>query len=176
MWLDRIRYFYNNKEIIYDLNRELHLVIYTKVLLKDKIDFGLSEGTLLIKDIKENKSMSFDDFYYWWNISRFDEIYSEEESIYNDFNKLKSKVLPVIENIKQPEIKESDSQEERKKKELKIKSNNEKVSKLQNHIKSESEKSNSSINSLRYFRSVYPTKDLLKKFTENVIILLKNGM
>ena len=102
-----------------------------KEILKQRIIFSLSDGNLNIKDTEEDKSMSFDDFYYWWNIDRFDEVLSEEEVIFNDFNKLKSKVLPAIENIKQPEIKDSDSQEERKKKELKIQSNNEKVLKLQ---------------------------------------------
>ena len=174
MWIDRIDDFHENNSITLDTNRELHLSIYVKELLKQKVEFSLSECKLLIKDTEENKSMSFDDFYYWWNIDRFYEVLSEEEVIFNDFNKLKSKVLPAIENIKQPEIKDSDSQEERKKKELKIKSNNEKALKLQEHVKSEADKSNSQINILHQFRDLYPTKDSLKVFTENVIVLLNH--
>ena len=178
MWIDRIDDFHANNKSTLDMNRELHLAIYVKEILKQKIEFSLSDGNLNIKlnikDIEENKSMGFDEFYYWWNIDRFDEVLSEEEVIFNNFNELKSKVLPAIENIKQPEIKESDSQEERNKKELKIKSNNEKALKLQEHVKSEADKSNSQINILRQFRGLYPTKDSLKVFTENVIILLKH--
>lgn len=119
-------------------------------------------------------SSCFNSFNSSFVIDRFDEVLSEEEVLFNDFNELKSKVLPAIENIKQPEIKESDSQEERKKKELKIKSNNEKVLKLQGHVKSEADKSNSQINILRQFRGLYPTKESLKVFTENIIVLLKH--
>ena len=174
MWIDRIDDFHANNNAILDMNRELHLSIYVKEILKQKVEFSLSDGNLNIKDIKEDKSMGFNDFYYWWNIDRFDEVLSEEEVIFNDFNTLKSKVLPAIENIKQPEIKESDSQEERKKKELKIQSNNEKALKLQEHVKSEADKSNSQINILRQFRGLYPTKESLKVFTENVIVLLNH--
>ena len=178
MWIDRIDDFHANNKVTLDMNRELHLAIYVKEILKQKIIFTLSDGNLNIKlnikDTEGNKSMSFDEFYYWWNIDRFDEVLSEEEVIFNDFNELKSKVLPAIENIKQPEIKESDSQEERKKKELKIQSNNEKALKLQGHVKSEADKSNSQINILRQFRGLYPTKESLKLFTENVIVLLKH--
>ena len=177
MWIERIDDFHANNKVTLDMNRELHLAIYVKEILKPKIIFSLSDGNLNIKlNIKdtEDKSMSFDEFYYWWNIDRFDEVFSEEEVIFNDFNELKSKVLPAIENIKQPEIKESDSQEERKKKEIKIQSNNEKALKLQGHVKSEADKSNSQINILRKFRGLYPTKESLKLFTENVIVLLKH--
>lgn len=174
MWIDRIDDFHANNNTTIDTNRELHLSIYVKEILKQKIVFSLSDGKLNIKDTEENKSMGFDEFYYWWNIDRFDEVLSEEEVLFNDFNKLKSKVLQAIENIKQPEIKESDSQEEKKKKELKIKSNNEKVLKLQEHVKSEADKSNSQINILRQFRGLYPSKDSLKVFTENVSVLIKH--
>jgi hypothetical protein len=174
MWIEQIDDFHANNKGALDMNRELHLSIYVKEILKPKIIFSLSDDKLLIKDIEEDKSMSFDDFYYWWNIDRFDEVLSEEEVIFNDFNTLKSKVLPAIENIKQPEIKDYDSQEDKKKKELKIKSNNEKILKLQEHVKSEADKSNSQINILRQFRGLYPTKDSLKVFTENVIVLLNH--
>jgi len=178
MWIDRIDEFHANNKVVLDMNRELHLAIYVKEILKQRVEFSLSDGqlniNLNIKDTEENKSMSFDEFYYWWNIDRFDEVLSEEEVIFNDFNTLKSKVLPAIENIKQPEIKDSDSQEERKKKELKIQSNNEKALKLQEHVKSEADKSNSQINILRQFRGLYPTKESLKVFTENVIVLLNH--
>ena len=88
---------------------------------------------------------------------------------------MKDKVLPAIEKIKQPEIKEDDSEEEKEKKEKKITSNNEKITKLQVHVKSEADKSNAQINTLRQFRRIYPTKDSLNRFIENVSILLNHN-
>jgi hypothetical protein len=172
MWLDKIESFQKDNSQILDMKHELHLAIYTKGLLKESIEFSLVDGSLLIKLVEENKELSFDEFYYWWNIHRFDEVITEEELIFNDFNELKNKILPAINSIKQPVIKEDDSDEERQKKEKKIVSNNEKVTKLQEHVKSEADKSNAQINILKRFRGTYPTKDSLQQFTENVIVLL----
>jgi len=174
MWLDKIESFQKDNSQILDMKHELHLAIYVKSLLKDSIEFSLSEGSLLIKLVEENKKLSFDEFYYWWNIHRFDEVITEEELIFNDFNELKNKILPAIDKIKQPEIKDSDSDEEKQKKEKKIVSNNEKATKLQNHVKSEADKSNAQINILKRFRNMYPTKDSLQQFTENIIVLLNH--
>ena len=175
MWLDKIESFQKNNKQLLDIKHELHLAIYVKELLSESIEFSLYENSLLIKISEENKELIFDEFYYWWNIHRFDEVITEEELIFNDFNELKNKILPAIEKIKQPEIKEDDSEEDRKKKEKKIISNNEKATKLQNHVKSEADKSNAQINSLRQFRGMYPSKDSLKRFTENVIVLLNHS-
>ena len=175
MWLDRIESFQKDNKQILDIKHELHLSIYVKGILKESIEFSLSENNLIIKELEENKNLTFDEFYYWWNIYRFDEVITEEELIFNDFNGLKNKIFKGIENIKQPEIKEDDSDEERKKKEKKIVSNNEKATKLQNHVKSEADKSNAQINILKQFRGMYHTKDSLKRFTENVTVLLNHS-
>lgn len=175
MWLDRIESFQKDNKQILDVKHELHLSIYVKGILKESIEFSLSEGSLLIKELEDNKMITFDEFYYWWNIHRFDEVVTEEELIFNDFNELKNKVLPAINAIKQPEIKEGDSDEDKKKKEKKIVSNKEKINKLQNHVKTEADKSNSQINILKQFRGMYPTYDSLKRFTENVIVLLNHS-
>lgn len=175
MWIERIETFQKENKQILDIKHELHLAIYVKNLLNESIEFSLSEGSLLIKELEENKSLSFDEFYYWWNINRFDEVITEEEIIFNDFNELKDKILPAIEKIKQPEIKDDDTEEEKQKKEKKIVSNNEKVTKLQLHVKSEADKSNAQINILRQFRGMYANKDSLKRFTENIIVLLNNS-
>ena len=175
MWLDRIESFQKNNKQLLDIKHELHLAIYVKELLSESIEFSLSENSLLIKLSEENKELTFDEFYYWWNIHRFDEIITEEELIFNDFNELKNKVLPAINSIKQPEIKEDDSEEEKQKKEKKMKSNNEKATKLQEHVKTEADKSNAQINILKRFRGMYPTKDSLERFTENVTVLLNHN-
>jgi hypothetical protein len=64
MWIEQIDDFHANNKGALDMNRELHLSIYVKEILKPKIIFSLSDDKLLIKDIEEDKSMSFDDFYY----------------------------------------------------------------------------------------------------------------
>lgn len=70
----------------------------------------------------------------------------------------------MIEKIKLPELKDSDDESTKKKKIDKINSNNQKITKLQEHVKSEDDSSNHKINTLRNFRSMYPSIDSLERF------------
>ena len=54
----------------------------------------------------------------------------------------------------------------------KIQEDKEKVMKLNIHIKDEADISNKNINSLKNFRSIYPTIKSLETFLNNVIIIL----
>lgn len=173
MWSEIIQSFHDNSKQFLDIKNELHVSIYIKELLKEIIEFSLSDdNTLIIKKKEDNQILTFDKFYYWWNIDRFDELISEEEIFFNEFNDLKNKIIPAIEKIKQPVIKDEDTEEDKKKKQDKIKSNEEKISKLKIHIEKESEKFNSQINMIKRFRLIYPNYNSLERFTQNVIILL----
>ena len=82
MWLDRIETFQKENKQILDIKFELHLAIYVKEILKDVVTFSSKDETIATIDEKE---YSFDEFFYWWQIDRFDEIISEEEIIFNEF-------------------------------------------------------------------------------------------
>ena len=171
MWLDRIETFQKENKQILDIKFELHLVIYVKEILKDVVSFSSKDETIATIDEKE---YSFDEFFYWWQIDRFDEIISEEEIIFNEFNELKKKIISGIQKVKQPESKETDTEEEKIKCQEKIKKNNEKIQKLKDHLKSEAELSNHKINTLKSFRSMYPTYESLRHFVDHTQILIQN--
>jgi len=171
MWLDRIETFQKENKQILDIKFELHLAIYVKEVLKDVVTFSSKDETIATIDEKE---YSFDEFFYWWQIDRFDEIISEEEIIFNEFNELKKKIISGIQKVKQPESKETDSEEEKLKCQEKIKENNEKIQKLNDHLKSEAELSNHKINTLKSFRSMYPTCESLRRFIDHTQILIQN--
>lgn len=63
---------------------------------------------------------------------------------------------------------------QKRKKIDKITSNNEKITKLQDHVKSEADNSNHKINTLRNFRSMYPSIDSLERFLKNIQIIVEN--
>ena len=168
MWLEIIQEFNKNNKQLLDFKFELHLAIYNKELLKDKIKFVIEDDKLKI--IMEEKELLIEEFFYWWQITRFDEIISDEEIIFNDFNKLKNKLSIAVKKLKDSEKKE----ENIKKKEEKIKKNEDKINKLGEHLKSEADKSNKDLDLLKNTRLMYPTYESLEYFLKNIKIILMN--
>jgi len=175
MWLDSIIDFRENNKQKLDLKLELHHAIYVKQLLSEFITFELDSietDKVIIK--REGEILTNEQFFYWWQITRFDEIISEEEIIFKDFNDLKDKLSLVMKKVKNPTINENDSSKEKQKKETKITANNDKIQKLNNHLKESADSSNININSLKGFRGAYPSLNLVEAFLVNVKIILMN--
>jgi len=170
MWLERLLNFQKENKMPLDLKFDLHLSIYIKELLKDNIEFQIENDSLKIQ--MNQKEISKEQFFYWWQITKFNEIFNEEETIFLKFNEKKEKVNTAVSKIKQIEINNSDSEKEITKKQTKIKENKEKVMKLNMHIKDEADISNKNINSLKNFRFIYPTIQSLETFLNNIIIIL----
>ena len=175
MWWETISTFQKDNKTILDLKIELHIAFYVMNLLKENYSFSLNKDKLIIKDIKSDKQIDKNTFFYWYSFTRFNELIKEEEKIFKEFNELRDKVLPALEKIKLPELKDNDDENSKKKKIDKINSNTEKITKLQNHVKSEADNSNHKINNLRNFRSMYPNIDSLDRFLKNIQIILENA-
>ena len=173
MWHLIISDFQKNNKKILDLKIELHLAFYIMNLLKNHYTFSIQNENLIIKDSK-SKEINKNTFFYWYSFTRFQELILEEEKIFKEFNELKDRVLPAIEKIKLPELKDTDDETTKKKKVDKINSNTEKINKLQEHVKLEADKRNHKINTLRNFRSMYPGIDSLERFLKNVQIIVEN--
>ena len=174
MWSKQISKFQKENKKYIDFKIDLHLSYYNYKLLSDYYKFSIKDDKLIIHDIKSKKDISDINFFYWYSFIRFGELVIEERKILNDFNEIKNKVLPTIEKIKIPEIKDTDDNDTKKKKIDKIKSNNDKIKKLEDHVKSEAEKRNQEINNLRNFRLMYPSTDSLERLLKNIKIILEN--
>jgi len=174
MWSEIIYDFQKKNKKFLDLKIDLHLSYYIYHLLTNHYKFSIKKDKLIIHDIKSDIDISYNTFFYWYSFTRFEELIKEEEKIFNEFNEIKNKVLPAIEKIKLPELKDTDDDDTKKKKIDKIKSNNDKIQKLQDHVKSEAEKSNQKINSLKSFRSMYPSIDSLERLLKNIQMILEN--
>lgn len=174
MWYKIISEFQKSNQTTLDLKIELHLAFYVMNLLKTNYTFSIHDQKIIIKD-KSDKEVDKQTFFYWYSFTRFQELILEEESIFKEFNILRDKVLPAIEKIKIPELKDTDDDSTKKKKIDKITSNNEKITKLQDHVKSEADNSNHKINTLRNFRSMYPSIDSLERFLKNIQIIMDNA-
>ena len=168
MWSERLEKFKENNKQVLDFKFELHLVIYIREILKNTIDFSLhntskTKENLIItfkNDKDETKKFTPAEFFYWWQIDRFDEILSEEEFILNEFNTIKQKVNETIMNL-------SKSDED-------VKKNNEKITKFNDQHKELAKNYNIKINDLRKFRFILYTFESIEKLLKNIHLLLKN--
>ena len=75
---------------------------------------------------------------------------------------------------KNPQILDSDSEDEKEKKIKIINDNNMKIQKLKDHLKKESEKSNMKLSLLSQFRMMNSSNESIKKFLESVKIIMMN--
>jgi len=174
MWHKIISEFQKENEKTLDLKIELHLAYYIYNLLKNHYIFSIQNENLIIKDIKSDIEIDKNKFFYWYNFTRFQELINEEDKIFNEYGQLKDKVLPVIDKIKIPELKDTDDEKTKNKKIDKMTINNEKITKLQDHVKSEAESSNIKINTLRNFRSIHFNLDSLDVLLKNIQIIIEN--
>jgi hypothetical protein len=175
MWTESIIKFRENNKQRLDLKFELHHAIHVEQLLRELITFELDSietEDVIIK--REGVILTKEQFFYWWQITRFDEIISEEEVIFKEFNELKEKLSLAINKVKNPTINANDSPKEKQKKETKITANNEKIQKLNNHLKESADSSNVNINALKGFRAAYPSINSIEAFLVNIKIILMN--
>jgi len=174
MWLQKINDYHKNNESTLDFSFELHQCIYIKGLLKDNFTFELNhENILLIQ--KNTESITSEELFYWWQITRFNELFKEEKEIFDEFNKLKIKINKAFDKITNPEIKKNDSDKDKLEKQNIISENKAKIEKLNNHLKVEADKSNQKINSLKSFRLMIPNFTLFERFLLNIKIILMNS-
>ena len=180
MWLENLLEFREKNKQHLNFKIELHLGIYIMEILKDKIEFKLTKNktkeslSIYLYDEDKKKSLTVEKFIYWWAVERYDEIISEEELILSEFNSLKEKVMNAEKKTKNPQILDSDSEEEKQKKKMIINTNMQKIQKLKEHLKNESEKSNMKLSLLNQFRMMNPSNESVKKFLESVTIILMN--
>jgi len=162
-WVKIINDFSQSNERILNFNNELHLVFYVKNLLKDHYNFTCDKG-IKIYDIKNNKKITKDKFFYWWCFQRHEELLKEEETIFNNFNLLKNKINETMNKLSKIINEESNDDQ-----------NKVKMNTLSKKLKIEAEKSNILINQLKSFRNIYLTKDSMDIFLSCLKILLENA-
>lgn len=112
MWLKRLSD-WNDKELKKDeierlnFKYELQVSKYIVEILRDTIDFKIKKEKLVI--IKDEKEISVDEFIFWWQITRYDEISKEQLEIkkrVKDVNDKLSKLMKMY-----PSDNENDNEE-----------------------------------------------------------------
>ena len=181
MRLESLQEFEKNNKQHLNLKVEYHLAIYITKILQGRVDFSIKKlatgkekmfTTLHNEDKK--KYLTPEQFYYWWQIERYDELVAEEEIILSDFNQLKAKIMKASQSNKLPQIVDTDSEEETAKKMKQIEDHKQKVGKLNDALKKEADASNKKLGMLSQFRMMYTNTESLKRLLEAIEIILQN--
>ena len=170
MWLNILEQ--TNKSISEDdkskfinLRFELHTVIYIMKVLESKYSFELLDDELIIQDKKEN-IITKDEFYYWWQITRYQEIYSEELDIIKKIKEVENSIIKLRNSISN--IKEKDET----KKQKKIDDTETKIVKLSNYLNKEGPVTKQKLEMLSNFRNMINNKEFLFKLFDLMKIYL----
>ena len=104
MWLERIKEVTDKQKRGGEFQHlnfrfELHLCIYMIELVKGIIDFQLKNDKLIIKLIKTNKILKPDEFIYWWQITRHNDIFNEEVKLVSKITSIQDKMKLILEAI-----------------------------------------------------------------------------
>ena len=180
MWLESLQEFQKNNKQHLNLKIEYHVEIYITKILQGRVDFSMKKTkakefmvtTLHNEDKKQ--TLTPEQFYYWWQIERYDELVAEEEIILSDFNQLKAKIMKASQSNKIPQILNTDSEEETEKKMKQIEDHKQKIGKLNDALKKEADASNKKLSMLSQFRMMYTNTESLKRLLEAIEIILQN--
>ena len=95
MWSEIIYDFQKENKQFLDLKIDLHLSYYIYHLLTNHYKFSIKKDKLIIHDIKSDIDISYNNFFYWYSFTRFEELIKEEEKIFNEFNEIKNKITRI---------------------------------------------------------------------------------
>jgi hypothetical protein len=151
-----------------NLRFDLHIAIYMIELLKSKINFEILDNKLIIQDNKEN-ILSDDDFYFWWQITRYQELYNEEFEIIKKMKGVDQTIAKLKNSIQN--IKEKDDTKKIKK----IDETETKIAKLTNYMMKENPIVKQKLTALSNFRNTYHNRESIDKLLNSIRLYLINN-
>lgn len=156
----------SNKDLNYlNLRFDLHVGVYVIEILKDIINFEILDDKLVIQDKDEN-ILSNDEFFYWWQITRYNDVYNEEMDIINKMKEVEQTITKLkrsIENIKDD------------KKQKKIDEIETKIAKLTNYLMKENSNVKNKLTVLSNFRNMINTRESNDKVLDSIKIYLTHN-
>ena len=174
MWLEKIKDISEGKlkGPLKNLNLhfELHNAIYIIEILNSQFEFSIKDGNLCIK--KDKKKINENQFYYWWQITRYGEVMEEERNLISSFEGIKTKLGKLQKTI--PAI-EGDNDPEKDKKQKKIEEINTKLSKLAAYLNKEGPILKKNLTLLSNFRNMYPNRGSLTEIMKLIQFYLEES-
>lgn len=166
MWVDEIINYKSQILSNFNLRLDLHFALFTIDVLKDIIQFKITKNKEL-SIIKSKKEISSDNFFYWWQITRYEELNKKELYLIENYEKIDKS----IETLNNTTIDSSLNEDEKQKKIIEIKI---KIDKLLEYKNKEEPKLKNNLQKLNSFKNSCYTKESFNKLLESIVIILNN--
>tara|TARA_B100001287_G_C22649842_1_gene514624 strand:+ start:160 stop:681 length:522 start_codon:yes stop_codon:yes gene_type:complete len=166
MWVEKVINYKNNTLSNLNLRFDLHFAILTIDILKDIIQFKINkEKNLSI--IKSKKEINTEQFFYWWQVTRYEEINKKELELVNSFEKINKS----IESLQKTQLDSSLTEDDKQSKIIEIKM---KIEKLVEYRNKEEPQLKNNLQKLNSFKNSCYTKETFDKLLQSILIVLQN--
>jgi len=168
-WTDKLLE-WNDRELKKDecerlnFKYELHLTRYIVRLLDSKIDFKMQQDVLQI--MRGGKEISMDEFIYWWQITRYEEISVEQKKIKEKIIEINTKLVKISKAY--PALIDTDDEETKKKKTKKKEDLDQKREKLIEFMKKDEMNVKKKMTLLNNFKQLCITIPLIHELLGNI--------
>lgn len=174
MWLEKLKKLSEeglNGPLKYlDLKFELHNAIYLIETLDGVFEFTIQDDYVIIK--KDKEEITKDQFIFWWQITRYSELFEEEKKLINSFEEVKKKMAKLQKNL--PKIDDDDSDKEKEKKQKKIEETNVKLTKLATWLNKEAPILKKNLQILSNYRGIYSSEKSITELIKWINVYLRN--
>ena len=173
-WTDKLVDF-NENEIKKDecerlnFKCELHLTKYVVHILSSRVDFEINQGDMKI--MKNNKEISVDEFIYWWQITRYEEVSSEQKKIKDKIKEINNKLIKISKSY--PKIMDTDDEETKNKKMNKREELDKKKDKLIEFMKKDEINIKKKLTLLNNFKMLCTTIPFIHDLLKNIKLYIQ---
>lgn len=173
-WTDKLLE-YNDKELKKDecersnFKHELHMSRYIIQLLGSNLTFKMNKGDLKI--MKNKKDISVNEFIYWWQITRYEEISSEQKKIKDKIKEINNKLVKISNSY--PVSVDTDDEETKNKKIKKKEELDQKRNKLIEFMRKDEINIKKKMTLLNNFKMLCITIPSIHELLENIKIYVE---
>ena len=148
---------------------ELQFTQYIVEILSSKICFSVKAKDLCIQ--LEDKEITKDEFIFWWQITRYNEITQDQLLIKNKINDINQKLTKIDKLY--PSENENDDKETIEKKKLKKEELDKKRNKIIEFMKKDEVNVKRKLTLLNNFKLLYPSIDSIHNLLKNIQLFIQ---
>lgn len=148
---------------------ELQFTQYIVEILSSKVCFSVKAKDLCIR--LEDKEITKDEFIFWWQITRYNEITQDQLLIKNKINDINQKLTKIAKLY--PSENENDDKETIEKKKLKKEELDKKRNKIIEFMKKDEVNVKRKLTLLNNFKLLYPSIDSIHNLLKNIQLFIQ---
>tara|TARA_Y100000817_G_scaffold312194_1_gene305654 strand:+ start:10532 stop:11062 length:531 start_codon:yes stop_codon:yes gene_type:complete len=166
MWTDKIINYETQLLSNLNLRFDLQFALFTIEVLTDIIQFKVNKNKELSIN-KSKKEIDTEQFFYWWQITRYENINKKESELIENYEKINKS----IQSLNTTTIDQSLSEDEKQAKIIETKM---KIDKLIEYRNKEEPKLKINLQRLNSFKNSCYTKETFNNLLDSILIILKN--